>query len=333
MSDDNAHMSESSDGPNERWLVVTAARRFFLEDRSKVEIAEELGVSRFKVARLLEQARASGVVTIALHDEGTADPVLSARLAEHLALDEALVVEASGTEAEVRHQIGVPAAELLSETLRPGEVLGLAWGRTLSAMTESMPALPRVSVVQLTGAIGNLHDSPVEIVRKVTQSSGGSAYPIFAPLVVDDAVTAAAFRRQADVSRALRMFDDVTTAVVSVGSWDPPNSQLLGAISEGEQRALMDQGVKAEIAAILVSAAGTVVTSDFAARCISISAAQMRHIPRVIGVAGGAEKAEAVVAVARAGLLTGLVTERALAEAALAAPHVVRKPSADRTQH
>lgn len=323
-------MSALSEGPNERWLVVTAARRFFLEDRNKVEIAQELGVSRFRVARLLELARSSGVVTITLHDEGTADPVLSARLAAHLGLQEAIVVEAGGTEAEVRHQVGAPAAELLSQTLRPGEVLGLAWGRTLSAMTESMPTLPPVSVVQLTGAIGNnLHESPVEIVRKVTQSSGGSAHPIFAPLVVDDAATAAALRRQSDVAGALKMFDDVTTAVVSVGSWDPPNSQLLNAVSEADRRALLDQGVKADMAAILVTAAGTVVSSDFAARCISISAEQMRHIPRVIGVAAGADKAEAVVAVARAGLLTGLVTERALAEAALATPPVVPSRSAD----
>jgi DNA-binding transcriptional regulator LsrR (DeoR family) len=162
----------------------------------------------------------------------------------------------------------------------------------------------------------------VEIVRKVTHSSGGAAHPIFAPLVVSDAVTAAALRRQPDVSRALKLFDEVTTAVVAVGSWDPPNSQLLNAISDTEQQALLDQGVRAEIAAILVTGDGEVLNSDFTARCISISAEQMRNIPRVIGVAGGTDKAAAVVAVARAGLLTGLVTERSLAEAALTLPPV-----------
>ena len=54
--------------PTHRRLLLAAARRFYLEDRSKVEIAEELGISRFKVARLLEQARETGVVTITLND-------------------------------------------------------------------------------------------------------------------------------------------------------------------------------------------------------------------------------------------------------------------------
>ena len=40
------------------------ARRYYLDERSKVEIAEELGVSRFKIARLLEVARDSGLVRI-----------------------------------------------------------------------------------------------------------------------------------------------------------------------------------------------------------------------------------------------------------------------------
>jgi transposase len=38
-------------------LTVAIARRFYLEGKSKVEIAAELGVSRFKVARLLDAAR------------------------------------------------------------------------------------------------------------------------------------------------------------------------------------------------------------------------------------------------------------------------------------
>ncbi len=316
-------MSENELSAQDRWLLVTVARRFYLDERSKVEIARELGISRFKVSRLLEQARARGVVTITLHDQGTVDPDLSARLAAHLGLREAVVVEAAGSEVEVRERVGGAAAELLSETLHRGEVLGLTWGRTIGAMTEALPSLPQVSVVQLTGALGgNLDESPVEVVRKVAMSADGSAQPIFAPFIVDDPATAAALRRQPDVARALEMFKDVTTAVVSVGSWDPPNSQLLAALPAADAEALLARGVRAEIGAVLVTDEGVLAGLDFLDRCVSISPDQLRRIPRVLGVAAGAEKAAAVLAVARAGLLTGLVTDRALAEAAIALPPV-----------
>jgi DNA-binding transcriptional regulator LsrR (DeoR family) len=317
MSDDEVR----GGGAEDRGLMVLAARRYYVDDVSKVQIADELGVSRFKVARLLEQARQTGVVTIAIHADGLRDPVLAERLRAHLGLDRVTVIETSGDPDAVRHQVGKAAAEILGATLHRGEVLGLAWGRTLTAMSAALPPLPRVDVVQLTGAIGtDIDESPVEIVRRVALRAGGTARPIFAPLVVDDARTAAALRRQPDVAAALRMFDSVTTAVVSVGSWEPPDSQLLRTISEDERLSLLAAGVRAEVASLLVSDEGELVAPGFQERCVTIDVEQMRAIPRIMAAAGGAQKARAVAAIVRAGLCTELVTDRALAEALLAMP-------------
>jgi len=43
---------------------VLAARRYFLDGASKIEIAQELGISRFRVARLLDAALRDGIVRI-----------------------------------------------------------------------------------------------------------------------------------------------------------------------------------------------------------------------------------------------------------------------------
>jgi DNA-binding transcriptional regulator LsrR (DeoR family) len=309
---------------SEDWeQMVRAARRYYLDDAPKKLIGEELGVSRFKVARLLEQARDQGVVTITIQDGGLRLPGISAQVQDHLGLSRVTVIESSGDDSEVRRQVGEAAAELLGATLRPGEVLGLAWGRTLTAMSASMPPLPPLDVVQLTGAIGtDLADSPVEVVRRVALSSGGTARPIFAPLVVDSPETAEALRRQPDVAAALDQFDALSTAVVSVGSWDPPESQLLRTVGEREQADLLARGVVAEVASILVADDGEAVAPDFQARCLTISPDQMRRIPRVVAVAGGARKARALAAVVRAGLVTELVCDRTLAEAVLTLPRV-----------
>ncbi len=302
----------------ERTQLVTVARRFYLEDRSKIEIADELGLSRFKVARMIEQARALGIVTITLHDQGTLLPELGRALVERLGLTEAVVVDTEGSDAVRRQHVAGVAAELLSTTLRAGEVLGMSWGRTLSAMTESLPSLPRVSVVQLTGTVGSdLDQSPVEIVRKIALSTGGSAHPIFAPMVVDNAATAHALRQQSDVSQAIRMFDDVTTAVLALGSWEPLDSQLAEVIPAAERAELIARGVVAEVASTLISRDGTLVAPDFADRTIAISAEQLRRIPRVILVSAGLRKSAAARAVLRAGLVTGIVTDREVAESLL----------------
>lgn len=306
---------------SERAMALVVARKFYLEDRSKVEIADELQISRFKVARLIEQARSLGLITISINDEGLVDEDLSTRVAAKLGIAEARVIEAYGDDEHVRDQVGKAAAELLTETLSPGDVLGLAWGRTLSSMTESLPSLPPMTIVQLTGAAGmNIFQSPVELVRKLVQASGGSAFPIYAPLVLADPTTAEALRSQPDIARALSRFSEVTTAVMSIGSWQPPESQLYESIHPDDRQDLLDRGVVAEISGVLLAEDGSEPAPDFLERCICATAAQLRAIPRVLAVAAGERKAAAVRAVARAGLMDGLVADRALAEAVLSLP-------------
>jgi len=312
----------------ERARLATIARRYFLEQRSKVEIAEEFGLSRFKVARMLELARELGIVTIWIEETGPVDDVLSASLAQHCGLRRTVVVNSEADDGEsLRARIGEAGAGVLTEVLKAGDVLGLAWGRTLTAMIEALPSLPEVSIVQLTGAVGaNLHDSPVELVRKAALNAGGPAYPIFAPLLVDSATTANALRQQADVAVALKLFDSIDIAVLAVGSWDPPISQVRNAFQAAERDDLLRRGVRAEVAATFVTDGGEIVGEDYVERCIAITAEQLHGIPEVIAVAGGAQKAKAIHAVIAAGLITSLVTDADVARYLLAQPVPASKP-------
>ncbi|MCH1883930.1 sugar-binding domain-containing protein [Agrococcus sp. ARC_14] len=313
--------SSNADDGLDRGLAVRAARAFYVADRSKIEIAKDLGISRFKVARLLEHARASGIVSIAIDDSGFIDEERSAALRERLGIERAVVVAAHGDDDEVRHTVGRAAASLLSETLTHGEVLGMGWGRTLSATAQELGPLPQVSVVQLTGATEmTRHLSPVEIVRAMSLSAGGEVLPIFAPLLTEDAETAALFRRQPAIHRVLERFDAVTTAVMAVGSWSPPMSQLFDSIEPSLRESLLERGVVAEVGTTLVDSDGQELAPDFSERCISISAEQIKAVPRVLGVAMDARKALALTALTAGGWITEVVVDETLADAVLAGP-------------
>jgi DNA-binding transcriptional regulator LsrR (DeoR family) len=57
-------MTQQLAGPASLVLSALIARRYCLDGRSKIEIADEFGLSRFKVARLIDVARSSGLVRI-----------------------------------------------------------------------------------------------------------------------------------------------------------------------------------------------------------------------------------------------------------------------------
>ncbi|WP_347350940.1 sugar-binding domain-containing protein [Intrasporangium sp.] len=316
-----AHPSGAPDSESGRALLAAVARAHYLEGRSRVDIADELGVSRFKVARLLARATEQGIVTIQINDQGLPAPDLAGRLRAELGLDACRVVRSHGDGDSIRHHVGTAAAGLLSETLRPDEVLGVAWGRTLTATTSQLERLPRLSVVQLTGVIaGDISSSPIEVARQVFSHSGGDVHPIFAPLFVPDAKTAEGLRRHPDIRAVMTLFPRLTTAVLSVGSWDPPDSQMRGVLPDEDLARVVDGGVVADIAGILLTGSGAPVDPALQERCITISYEQLRAVPRVIAVAGGAAKANAVRVVARAGLITELVTDQTLALAVLGGP-------------
>jgi DNA-binding transcriptional regulator LsrR (DeoR family) len=300
-------------GPAENLQMGIIARRYFLDGRSKVEIASEYGISRFKVARILEAALAEGVVRIEIDVPGHLDIDLSDRLRETYHLEHALAITTPDTEDARRTQLGQAAGQLLSEILTEDDILGVGWGRTLASMGDGLTDLAPCPVVQMSGVVGSVSANSMELLRRLTSVSGGPAFPIYAPLLLADAATARGLRQQAGIKAAFSRFEKITKAAIAVGSWDPPNSQLHAIMSPEEQAQMKARGVRADISATLLSGSGEPLAPEIEARSVAISAEQLRHIPEVIIVAGGASKADAVAAVLKGGFANSLVTDVGLA--------------------
>src|ERR1700716_135920 len=98
----------SADRPSEVVLAARVARQFYLEGVSKIDIADRLGISRFRVARLLDSARDSGMVRIEIGlPGGTLDAGLSAELCSAFGLKHAFVVNfPDEDEQALRHRLG-----------------------------------------------------------------------------------------------------------------------------------------------------------------------------------------------------------------------------------
>jgi hypothetical protein len=115
-------------------LMTTVAHRYFISRHTKLEIAENLGISRFKVARLIEEAIESGAIRFVITDQKDYDTALAETLAQRYQLRHAVVVRGpSLSPTGVTEALGRAAAVLLEETLADSQTLAVAWGRTLAA--------------------------------------------------------------------------------------------------------------------------------------------------------------------------------------------------------
>lgn len=307
-------------GPQEGLLIAAAATKYYRDGLTKVEIAQEMGMSRFKVARMLHDAVDLGIVTIEITMPNAVLPELSGQLAEAYGLRRALIVDVPDSPGEqMRTRLGRMAAELTAEVIQPGHVVGVAWGRTLGAMSSQFTQLAPCEVVQLTGAsaTAEVDDNAVELVRRMSALAGGKAFPIFAPMLLEDAAVAASLRDQPQVAAALSQYRRVDVAVIPVGSWDPPISELYDAVPADERGALLNSGVCADSASVQFSASGQILEGPLEGRIIGITGQQLAEVDEVIAVAGGQAKAEAIRAVLRSGVVTSLITNATAAEVLL----------------
>jgi DNA-binding transcriptional regulator LsrR (DeoR family) len=296
-------------------LTARVARMYYLDDRSKSDIAQEVGISRFRVARLLDTARRIGIVNIEIRSVGGVDADLSLQLQSTWGLKHAVVLDVADEDhAQLRRQLGESAARLLTEIVTPDDVLGIAWSRSASAVSEALQRFVPCPVVQLTGAISRPDGGDVlGLVRRIARLGGGTANVFYAPMVVPDSATTRLLRKQPEVVRAMSLVPRVTVAVVGVGAWCPGLSTIYDSVEPADRELTGRAGVVAEISGVFVDRHGGPVRPPLSKRIVGISADELAGIDDVLAIAYDEAKAEATVAALRSGLLNGLITHTGLA--------------------
>ncbi|MGO1768545.1 MAG: sugar-binding transcriptional regulator [Microbacterium sp.] len=297
--------------------LMEVARAHYLDDRSKVEIAEEFGLSRWQVARMLEDAKRLGYVQIHIGDPERSNDALAREVARALRIDRAVVVGRTrefGLEP-TQDSVAAALASTLSAAVRPGMRVGFAWSRVIEFMPRHLDRLAPCDVVQLGGALSYSGDrmGSVEVIRQVAHIAGGTAYPLYAPLIVDDAETAGAFRRQPEIAECLRRAEDVDLAVISVGAWTAEGSAVYSILDPDESARIADEGGCGDVSGYVFDERGRTVSPDLDERVIGISTDRLRSLPDTIATSYGQHRATATIAAARAGFIHTLIVDEPLA--------------------
>lgn len=295
-------------------LKVLLATEHYLQDVSKVELARRHGLSRFQVARLLDEARDEGIVRIEIIDPVAAGREL-APLADRLGVS-SVTVAATRPGESMRAAIARQVAHLLPRHVREGGRVGIAWSRTLMHLPDSLGRLPSADVVQLVGSLSTSGYSTAQssaLAHSLGAHTGGQVWALPTPLIVDSAQVAASLRSMDEVRSTLDAADTIDVAMVSIGAWSEGASTLWARLRPDEQRRAQEAGVVAEMCGILLDGAGVVWHSVVQDRVIGVRPDQLRRA-RVIAAAPAVGRPDAVIAAARSGLVDDIVLSLELAD-------------------
>lgn len=237
-------MTELSDD-----LRTKAAWLYYKEGMTQDQVAQELGLNRAKVLRMLAASRMDGTVQIRVLSKQSACIALERELERKFGLERAIVVPVPKQLDLLPDIIGGVLGEYLTDILMENMTIGLGWGKTLSAC---LPAVPQqsdahVSVVSLLGGLTRVSAfNPSEFAWRLGDRLAAEAYLIAAPVFAPDERTRDALLTHPGIREVFRRSENLDVAIVSVGDLSPGSTfSRIGAKSEIARivREMADAGV------------------------------------------------------------------------------------------
>lgn len=310
--------------PRDQAVLVKAATLYYLEERSQAEVAEAIGVSRSNVSRILAEARRSGIVDIRINDPFGRDEELERRLVARFALREARVAPTGAPETQLE-RVGALGARWLVDALPNEGSVALSWGAAVQSVVEAVPAIPHHGDLEVLPLVGGLSivDSARDgnvLVRSLANRLGARHRRLYAPAVVESALSRDALMRESAIRSVLDAAKAADVAIVGLGAVGRgASSSIIQSmrLSAEEQRAFLDAGAVGDCCTRFFDAEGEPVDAVVNDRVIAVELEDLRRIPLVVGVAAGAGKLDGTHGALEGGFLDVLVVDAELARALL----------------
>lgn len=287
-------------------LATKAAWYYYMEDNTQAQIAEVMGVSRAKVIRLLEEARAQGIVQFSFRKKDSQRVSAEQLLIDRFGLKDAFVVPTPLDSSAINQSIAQGAAHYVSDHLREDGYLNIGYGDTVSRMLGFLAKNREESlnVVSLTGGVSYYLPS----VGTTTYSMHLFLTP--SPLVVSSRQVRDALLDEKSLQDVSTMTEYADMSVVGIGAAVEGATVLRnGILNEGELTVLKMQGAVGDVLNHFMDKDGNLIQTEIEDRVISTDLDKLRQLKNVVGVAGGKDKVTAIKAVLNGGYLNVLITD------------------------
>ena len=308
--------------------AVKVAKMYYYQSMTTEAIAQDMNLSRSKVSRLLSVAHANGLVEIKINDPSERPRTIELELEERFGLATARVVpvlEAAG-EGEWLRRVAMYTASYLNTVIDSNMVVGIAWGTTISAVSDHLitKSTANVDIVQLNGAgnaqgVTNTFSS--NLVMRFAKNYDARPHPFHVPAFFDFAQTKQALWHERSVRQILDLQERVDVMLCSVGVMSPhmPSYVYSGGFLENEELAsLREEQVVGDIATVFFRADGTYRDIELNRRASGPDLDLFRRAKHTICVVSGPQKVDGVRGALRGGFVKELIIDEPTARRLLA---------------
>ena len=311
--------SASADLDLER-LMAKVAWMYHARGLSQGEIAKRFKLSQSGVSRLLEQAKAAGIVRTEISLPSGLYTELESGLEERYGMKEAHVFDVPdySNESELVNDLGqLLASRLISSGVQANVIGFTSWSRSLRSTINALKGLKDSQakyVVEMLGDVGDPSAQHEAALATQQLAEIVHAQPMFlrVPGVVSDKeVRDVLLKNDYHVQDALQLLDRVELALVGIGTCEivAPLTGGDNFFTAKEFEVAKKAGAVGQVNLRFIDKDGKAVKTSLDDRVIGITLKQLKSAETSIGVAGGASKYQAIRAALRGGWINTLATD------------------------
>lgn len=293
---------------------------YFIGGLTQQDIADQLGLTRLRINKILGQVRTDGSVVIDIRLPMADCVELEQRLAARYHLAGVSVVPSLPDPAEQQRVIGEAAGAILDRHLTNGMGIGVGWGKTLAAGLKSVAprALPDSWVTSIMGGVTRGSGaSTFEVATGYARAISADCYYIAAPIYMPTPESRTILLSHHGIGETLRRARSVDAALVSCGDMSE-RSLLVRTQSVTESLdSLIAAGAVGDLLGMFLDAQGRPVDHPLNARVLSLSPQELTSVAFSLLASGGLHKVPIIRAILRGGYVKRLVTDETCAAALL----------------
>ena len=301
--------------------LLWAAWLYYEEGMTQGDIAAQMGVSRASVNAYLADARARGIVSIEIDPDRFRALSIAQSLQDHFNLSDCLVIPSEGSGRPLVDRLGAAGAQLLARTAQSGDTIAVTWGRTVLSMADSVRdgGLQDLRIVQATGGTtAKIPWTPEACATALADALGARCITISAPAIVSSPDMRALLLREPVIAEQMQVLAEANRIILGISSLRPESTIHSSGFFDAVDAQDYANAAVGSVAGRLISTTGEVVDGPLERRTIGIDLNSVVNIPCRIGVAGGMDKVQAILAALRGKLVNVMVTDADTARAILA---------------
>lgn len=307
-------------GLEEQQIYARVAWLYFEGGQTQQEIADQLGLTRLRVNKILGILRAEGAIVVNIRLPLANCVALEVRLKQVFGLDDVQVVPSFNGVSEQQRVIGHAAGAMLEPMLQDGQGIGVGWGKTLAATLQRLTpsAFPNSWVSSLMGGLTRGAEwGTFDVAIGYARLLQAECYHLVGPLYFPSAESRELLLKHQGIRETLIRASRVSVAVVSCGDLSD-RSQLAKLPSVRENMAgLRGAGAVGDFMGTFLDAEGNPVRHPLNDCVLSLGIEEVRKIPISILASGGVYKAPIMYGILKAGYVRRLVTDEQCATALL----------------